>query len=262
MDDKRKIRINLFHTNILLCLLIVLLWAIALALRNTAQEFSDELAATQPPAPAAPQLPAETPRQDEEDDEITALQDEAAELRQDIHSLRQESEEELTAYAKQWEQRLQQPKNELEPEEWFARLTSPDATEEQKQYYARRQEWVRKNARKRIQNRQLILSHLENADITSEQLAQIREWFAQLDEFDAAADYRFYYHDMRSLVLAEKPDRQKRKLQSELIQLIRSTLTDDAVRRNSAVENAFYQTVPGHFFFTSEDIRKLSPNNH
>ncbi|MBO4620162.1 MAG: hypothetical protein J5654_08630 [Victivallales bacterium] len=232
-------------------------WSIALALRNTAQVLSSpslsQVAQFDSPPPTASPLAAS----EEMEDEVADLRDEAKGLRQDIRTLRHEAEEELATHAPQVEKARQRRENKLEPEEWFARLTSPDATEEQKRYYARRQNSVRDAAQKRIRNRQLILSHLEDADITQEQLEQIREWFAQLDAFDAEADYRFYYRDMHSLMLDEMADTNF-VLRHELRQLIRDTLTDEKARRQTSVEHAFSQNVPGSFVFTIEDVVKLS----
>ena len=255
----KNIRFNYLYINILLCLSIVAVWGIALALRHTTQNLPamSQVAHFDSPPPTTPPVVASEEKADKALDEVSDLQDEASGLRQDIRTLRHEAEAELATHAPQVEQARQRRENKLEPEEWFARLTSPDATEEQKRFFARKQNLVKEAAQQRIRHRQLILSHLEDADITPEQFEQIREWFAQLDAFDADADYRFYYRDARSRALAATAD-PLFKLHHELLQLIRESLTDEMARRQSSVEQAFSQLVPGVFIFTSEDIKKLS----
>ena len=199
MTDSR----NIFMLNILLCVAIVAVLAVALARRQAppVQVPPTEQAAISDVHPAV--IPKSSVEDWDDtatlDAEIAALRDEIAELREKIaeeDSKRLAAEAEMSQKANAAMQLVNQRRQaastspvRLTLEELLARQT------EFPQAYENVSKQIRLEAEERILARQIIREHLDETTLTDEQLGKVHTFLDKLDAFDRKLSIQNYHPD-------------------------------------------------------------------
>ena len=192
---------NIFILNILLCVAIVAVLAVALARRQTrpTPSLSTERSNISEARPAV------TPKPSVDDGDGTAAMDaEIATLRDEIAELREmiaeEDSKRLAAEAElnQKISSVMQMANQRRQADSTppVRLTLEELLERQTEFpraYENVSKQIRLEAEERILARQIIREHLDETTLTEEQLGKVRTFLDQLDAFDRKLSIQNYH---------------------------------------------------------------------